>query len=90
MKYSAILKALPNNEPHTASSIAHWAKAHDMLPGIDKDSTEREIRQAMTRLRISLNRYHINHEFPSDGDASLLVNGRHYRAWMGWRWSGEL
>lgn len=82
--YSGLLASLDPLWYYSAAAITEFAYVHNLLallvPGTASVSKKK------ARIRIALGRRRNMKGFPAEGDAKIVLRGRHLPAWFGWRW----
>ncbi|MDJ0836253.1 MAG: hypothetical protein QNK37_07020 [Acidobacteriota bacterium] len=88
MKYGALLLALEDSTLYSPAGVAINGENKGLLPtNMDHDSLMNQRR----RVRHSMNRYRINHNFPPDGDGRIKLSGQtEAKAWFGRRWKARV
>lgn len=83
MSYENIAKALDPHTLYSAASIASFAEKE----GFIKARSQREVKAAKLRIKVSFNRLaHVRH-FPKEGDGNVVIKGQApITGWFGKRW----
>ena len=88
MKYGAFLLILEDNVLYSPAGVAINAEKHGMLP---TNMSREDLINQRRRVRHSLNRYRINHNFPDEGDGRIKIGGQAgATAWFGRRWKARV
>jgi hypothetical protein len=83
MKYRYILYELEEHELYSAACIANFAEENCLLRSRGKQAQKKE----KIRIRTSMGRFSNNHNFPREGDGTVIPEGKSARpGWFGWRW----
>ncbi len=85
MIYAKFLVILDDDLVYSPGTIAHLGKEFGFF-GNKKDT---ELVEALRRVRHSLNRFRINHDFPEPDGEVKLEGQTAAKAWFGSRWKAE-
>jgi hypothetical protein len=85
MKYDWVLKALTDKQLYTPADIADLA----MAMGLGDQFPDEDQKLLRTRVRITMGRFGMNHQFPRGGDGMVVREGQAPTpGWLGSRWKG--
>ena len=87
LKYAHLLIALDDNAVYSPAMIARYGEETGLLR---TDLSRASLKKQRQRIRHTLARYRINHDFPETGDGTVRVPGQSISlGWYGRRWKEE-
>jgi len=87
LKYAHLLIALEDNVVYSPALVARYGEIKGILR---TDLSPKQLQKQRVRIRHTLARYRINHEFPKDGDGHVRLPGQSISVgWYGRRWKAS-